>query len=937
MVAILVTSEGVVQVLMKHMETLFLSEMATEDEIEACLQQHAHVLLEHPQAVLVSLVSTVYPALDGTNKKRLHFFYQFIADCSSSLDKKSAEMGIVSTPAAQWVKYYGQERSAYWRTLAAECVQLADSAEGLDFKQIAGLEGLNDSLAMEQIVQHANGANVSQLAAMIDSLQKFAEDSYFPSLEDVYMAFIRKVLSGTSVQEFVEVRTSDKELDEMYSLRERYAACCKYLDDLSVSNVLEVVESMLSASFSMGKNIVEEEVRLDVLQSLLSLWIQVFRDAELSIRSRLHNNSKEQRHLESMKELQACWTTLLRLVNDKKVGGRQGWEIVAEIRHSGVVSGSDGASENFIESLVSQGCPIRVVVAIVDSLEMVGSDRRQIERLPERDEKLDENSTSTRRDEEEPDDVNSHGVDLGPGSSNRKLDLLGIYLQALEVALNGTTSDDDRQGIVAVLTSLGDPVDWVDMKDEDERGRKLQHNVQQQVWQRLSKFAHDLQVPLRLRIDVLELLEATRLGKLPRCKGVFTSWGSNWDSESQQHGGGSWGGESFQSKSDLAALKSTELISHLWPGRQVSSEDLVTAEAATCLFSSLLADATSMEHVSMLRSLLEEWDALFEPESGGAAASVQGNRPGETEEWGELEEWGGWEECSDELSVHMLHACWASTIERLALGGCIAEALQILDGALVHPSMALVTQDEAQQLVAKVGAHNVVSCLKIALLLPYPAPQTRALSQLEDELDGNSSPEMIEISKGGNDIESFDVKNSSANAVVDKEVVGLLLSSGLLPNVVGDAGLTSVFRALCEALTPLAQELQLHQLEIMQSSGLPEQSRSDREKDFPLFTFAFPLFVAELTRAKFYPVAGALVLQFMRVPPALATWNAAYAALKQYLEVQVESQKGAQKLSMSLDQGAPQLLPYTMQNLSSRVKELPQAALDVLSKDMNKL
>jgi hypothetical protein len=270
------------------------------------------------------------------------------------------------------------------------------------------------------------------------------------------------------------------------------------------------------------------------------------------------------------------------------------------------------------------------------------------------------------------------------------------------------------------------------MKDEDERGRKLQHNVQQQVWQRLSKFAHDLQVPLRLRIDVLELLEATWLGKLPRYKGVFTSWGSYWDSGSQQHGGG----ESFQSKSDLAALKSTELVSHLWPGRQVSSEDLVTAEAATCLFSSLLADATSMEHVSMLRSLLEEWDALFEPESGGAAESVQGNRAGETEEWGELEEWGGWEECSEELSVHVrvhvLHACWASTIERLALGGCIAEALQILDGDLVHASMALVTQDEAQQLVAKVGARNVVSCLKIALLLPYPAPQTQALFTRND-------------------------------------------------------------------------------------------------------------------------------------------------------------------------------------------------------------
>jgi hypothetical protein len=63
---------------------------------------------------------------------------------------------------------------------------------------------------------------------------------------------------------------------------ERYTACCKYLDDLSVSNVLEVVESMLSASFSIGKNVVEEEVRLDVLQSLLSLWIQELKSWKLN-------------------------------------------------------------------------------------------------------------------------------------------------------------------------------------------------------------------------------------------------------------------------------------------------------------------------------------------------------------------------------------------------------------------------------------------------------------------------------------------------------------------------------------------------------------------------------------------------------------------------------------------------------------------------------
>jgi hypothetical protein len=38
-------------------------------------------------------------------------------------------------------------------------------------------------------------------------------------------------------------------------------------------------------------------------------------------------------------------------------------------------------------------------------------------------------------------DVESHGIDLDPRSNNQKLDALGMYLQTLEIALDGMTDN----------------------------------------------------------------------------------------------------------------------------------------------------------------------------------------------------------------------------------------------------------------------------------------------------------------------------------------------------------------------------------------------------------------------------------------------------------------------------------------------------------------
>lgn len=63
-------------------------------------------------------------------------------------------------------------------------------------------------------------------------------------------------------------------------------------------------------------------------------------------------------------------------------------------------------------------------------------------------------------------DVESHGIDLDPRSNNQKLDALGIFLQALETATDGMADNKLWQ-------SPGDPVEWVDAKNDEERGKKF--------------------------------------------------------------------------------------------------------------------------------------------------------------------------------------------------------------------------------------------------------------------------------------------------------------------------------------------------------------------------------------------------------------------------------------------------------------------------------
>lgn len=623
-------------------------------------------------------------------------------------------------------------------------------------------------------------------------------------------------------------------------------------------------------------------------------------------------------HQEGISSQEAV-TVMLRLWMQKIVTRQQSWDVGNDIMReaqapflessisrpseelTGIKSLDD--SMKFLMQMVSAGCSLRALLVVMNSL--VAED-------PE--------STIVDNDQVQK-DGSSVAKEVGPPKLDSLCEefqqyIIKIYSLTLDSASKTNepalaTKDDssNMDRLLGVLASLSSHDDGSDSEEQHTPWRNLLSETREHVWQRLTDYAHNLQVPERMRISVLELQSAFRTGQLVGRDGLPLIW-SDWDASSieqpekpEEQVGKSTGTDIFQSQSDLVIFKSTELVRPLWPDREITSDDLATVDAATSWFTDLLADASTNEHLLALSSLLKEWNVIFEGES-----TKESSEADDGSEWGE-----GWEECDNDIKIHALHLCWKSILKKLTVAGLLRDALQVLDGSLAHPSTALLTEAEADELVSNVKSHDTSSALKLSLLLPYNSLQMTMLGVLEDELSANSQMDSFQ---GGVQSETANPKTTQ----VDEELVGLVLAAGVLPTVAGNSRFPRLFDALCWTLGLLAGQLQNHQLEEVQGSSVTVQ-------DSPLYLVAFPLFVAELTRARLYPVAGALVLQFMRVPPSLTVWSAAYTALKRYLEFLSE-------LNTDANARRSLYLPSTMQHLADRMKEAPQAGLAVLAKDM---
>jgi hypothetical protein len=500
------------------------------------------------------------------------------------------------------------------------------------------------------------------------------------------------------------------------------------------------------------------------------------------------------------------------------------------------------------------------------------------------------------------------------------------YLMRALVSLSDAASVEKRE----LLT--------VDLPESNLSGMLFQ--LRMSVWRRLCEFAEDVQVPLQSRIFSLEILESIRSGKVLRQDlwrpvlheddnirfnwGKWEAEGGSLDSVIHRDEAGEERGNVGNSVNVLLALKSTHIINGHWPDMEVTSSDLSSAEAAITFFNRLLDGTSSLGHAKSLKALLEQWDTIYG--SGhwqgeeSRVSTPRTPRAEEKEDWGE-----GWEEFGENsFTVHVLHTCWKVTIQKLTELGGLREALSSLDAALLHPTGVLLLEDEVRELVASTSVSNPSAALQLSLLLPYSSCQIQGLEVLEEKLASAHD-------------KSSGLADPSIGVAVNQELMALVLSSGLLTSVADKPSFNAVFSGLCEFLGQLA--LQAQELQLSMKPSLNECLVS--ADNVPFCAVAFPFFVAELTKLKKFGQAGALVLQVMRVHPALATWNAAYIALQRYLSTQADgasvdsvTRRGSHFLRNEdvLQAGH---LKNTVHSLTCRLEEVLKSALKTLSKDMN--
>ena len=291
-------------------------------------------------------------------------------------------------------------------------------------------------------------------------------------------------------------------------------------------------------------------------------------------------------------------------------------------------------------------------------------------------------------------------------------------------------------------------------------------------------------------------------------------------------------------RAGLLLCRSVAAVGALGPSAHLTAADVADADAASALFARLLAAAvttTSDESSSSKLDALAALLALWEVEASWA--HVDSSESSESAAVGDQ---------AEPVVVSRLHGCWRALFERMLRGSSegtrAAEAvLSVLVRA--EEGRALLTAADAIRLMDVPGLPPAVT-VKIGLLVPTDASRAEAVRRLVAAWEGND-----DHGHHGGD---------GTPLAADVELTALLLAVRRFGAAA--TATAAAQRGACAALAHAA------------ATGA-------------LGAVAVAAAASELTTARAYGLAGALVMQYRRVPVALATTDASLVMLERFLRV----------------------------------------------------
>lgn len=864
------------KVILYYLCTFLVSEVWSIDDVMGEVSDFKEEILSYAEEVVNSVSSTVYPNIDGHDKQRLAFVYDILSDCYMQLEK-SEELPVTMGP------NHGQssvlELARLCKIIAEECRRVS-FIEGLNFKNIAGLEELNLGCFRNEVFSQLNENNVVALATMVQNLIHMYGDTVpkgLPSLKDVYAQYVFSCLD--TLEGKMEMETDFRSSGEINTfideIESTYDVCRKHIRFMEYQGALDMVLRFFSIVLLINRSIRDfpcDSTGKECLVKLISFWLRLIKEVDqvlLDVSGEMFSSECSA----------TCLKALLDLLVEEIVSPNQGWRTIVNFVAYGIKHNVATETFNFIRAMIFCGCGFETVARVFHEVAL---------QFPSESFSL----------------ITPEEPSLNVGN------LPCLYLSILEPILQDMDSGAvESQTLHYLLSSLS----------KLEGNLEELNKVRLAVWKRISTFSDNLQLPNHLRVYALELMQFISGRK--RNLDVFSSEGlallapwEGWDdlqdkttNEVSLSGDPTTNDAPNRYTSTLVALKSSQLASSISPGLEIKPEDILSVDSAVSCFLKLSELVTMQPQVYTLMALLAEWEGLFSPGTDDRASLEESGSPNDwsNDDWNE-----GWESFQEEpveketkesctpLSIHPLHTCWMTVMQKLIMLSSYMDILKLLDKNVGKNSAIFLSEDDARSLTQIALELNCFLGFKMALLMPYEAIKLQCLDAVENKLkEGGISETMAQ----------------------DNFFLVLILSSGILSLVMTKPSYAATFSYLCLLVGNFCRRFQ----EAHASGG----EKLIENQDLLFTKLIFPSFVAELVKANQHILAGFLITKFMHTNVSMGLINVAKANLRKYLEMQLQELEISKRLE-NLSAWEPLL--NTVSNMRGGLGNLVQGALALL-------
>ncbi|KAB2598829.1 hypothetical protein D8674_001749 [Pyrus ussuriensis x Pyrus communis] len=810
------------QVFLCYLSSVLVSEVWTNDDITCEISEFKGEIVGYAVETIKAVSFIVYPAIDGCHKVRLAYVFGLLSGCYLQLEENRKKLPIIHP---DQVHLSGFGLSRFYKLMEQECRRVSFIAN-LNFKNIAGLGGLNFKCLRHEVYMHVYDSSLEALAKMVETLASIYPNPVSEGLitwQDIYKHYILSLLATLETKAGTDsVAKSTENLQILVCrLEQSYECCRKYmrlLANLDSLNIMKRYFTIIIPFLGSYGTLPDNSAWQECLIIVLNFWIRLIEEMK-EIAS--HEDVGENLRL-NLDCLACCLKVFMRLVIEDSVSPSQGWATIVSFVNHGLIGDSPSEPCMFCRAVIFSGCGFGSVSEVFSQAVLGGPT----------------------------------GSTLAGDTEIQELPLLYLYILdsiLQDVVTHGSQEYEKLYQLLSSLSKLEG-----DLQDLDR--------VRHLVWKRMAKFSENLQLPGSVRVYTLELIQYLTGKNIKGLSARIIPW-EGWDevhfasqnSETANQGSADHNDTSNRFTSTLVALKSTQLVATISPTMEVTPDDLSNQETAVSCFLKLCDAAQTYSHVDSLLAMLGEWEGFFSVRED-KKASLEAPEAGNDwdDKWDDC--WESFQETESPVkeketsfSVHPLHACWLEIFKKLATLSQFKDVVRLIDYSLPKSNGILLDEDGARSLSQILLERDCFVALKLVLLLPFESLQLQCLAAVENKLKQEGIPDSI----GG-----------------DHELLLLVLSSGVLPTIISNSSYGNTLSYICYLVGNISHKFQAAQVQ---------------NERWPLLfrRMLFPSFISELVKADQQLLAGLMVTKFMHTNASLGLVNVAEASLSRFLEVQL--------------------------------------------------